>query len=146
MRTRAGEMRVQLPDDWADASEYAYCSPEESASLRISRLKVVPASTPRGLLADKLDGLSALGQVTISAQEELSVDHRPAAAAHVIIEFEYSAKTEGKTVSRAKILVVKPDEGHAVCAVLIERDLNEFAMKEVWTDFLENLKFHPPNA
>jgi hypothetical protein len=75
MRKEAGETILTLPLDWIDASDYAYSNPDGTINLRVSRLDVDPAASTTDLLTDRMQRLSALGQIRQISRSTLEVDH-----------------------------------------------------------------------
>ncbi len=141
MQTIAGDMIVNLPDNWADSTEYVYFSPDEECSLRISRLRVAPETTPQILLEDRLERIAILGKVTVVSRGEILVDAQPASYAFLTISDEDSQTAREKNSTIARLLVVKSGIIHAVCAILADTSSGKTDFVEIWDEFLKNLKF-----
>ena len=138
MKTRAGEIVVELPPGWTDSTEYTYFSEDEKLSLRISRLSVQPGATTRALLDTRLHKFSAVGEVSHLATTEVDIKQHPGSYAALQVTHPGGDDDEKLAI---RVMVLRINKTSAMAAILTGPALQQTRVDEAWRVFIGALSF-----
>lgn len=143
MKYVAGNITVDLPDEWEDASIYSYMTKDEALSLRVAHHTLAESATATSLLEDHKQRLGSLGSAKELERVQQSV--RGVAVEWVALDIRRDGSAEPSTEGRsaARLLAANPGAGRGVVVTLLGPAGREEELSRVWKRILDGLDFTP---